>query len=399
MGNAMRKYNGHSSINSLRAGPTGFIDRRAFLGGSLGVAALAALSACSSSSKSSSVASGTASAAASSGLKAVKDGDTLNLYAWEGYFAPEVIKSYESKYGITVKQTATASLDDMIQKITAKQPFDIAIANSTFLPQVTAVGLLNTIDHDALTNWGEVITYFNNPYFDPGAQHSVGYAMAPVGIAYDKTKYSNLTGSWSDLWNNVDTDPKHVYLIDDFQLSLSIALMHLGLDSDSKDQSDLDKAVDAIKSIKGKLGGFNSTNTTQAMSSGQATMLPSYTGNVYTAITQSKKASNLTYETCKEGGLFNDDVMTIPIKAAHTGNAMLFLDHMLDPANMAANVNYIGYPVPTTTGLATYNKLVAKTPFLSVGASLLDNTAAWQQGLTSTQRTMWNAAWLKVQTA
>ncbi|TQS44782.1 polyamine ABC transporter substrate-binding protein [Cryptosporangium phraense] len=375
---------------TLRPGPTGFIDRRAFLGGSLSLAALAALAACGDDSSSSST-------KAAPALKAAKDGDTLNLYAWDGYFAPEVIDGFEKKYGITVKQTATASMNDMIQKITAKQPFDIAIQNSTFLQQVTSVGLLHQINHDALTNWGEVIEYFNDPYFDPGAKYSVGYAMAPVGLAYRKSKYTNLTKSWKDLWTNVDTDPKHVYLIDDYQISLSVALMYLGLDANSDKQDDLDKAVDAIRSIKGKLGGFNSTNTVQALSSGQATLLPSYTGNVYTALSQAKDAADLDFQLCKEGQLFNDDVMTIPINAPHTGNAMLFLDWVLAPEQMAANVKYIGYPVPTKTGMATYDTLVKGHDFLTFGTSLLSDTKAWQKGLTATQRTMWNAAWLKVQ--
>ncbi len=367
---------------------TGFIDRRAFLGGSLSVAALAALAACGSSGGSSSK---------DAGIKAKKDGDTLNLYAWEGYFAPTTIKGFEKQYGISVKQTATASSADQLQKVTSEQPFDVTIANSTFLPQVTQAGLLRTIDHDQLKNFDQVISYFQNPYFDPGAKHAIGYAMAPMGIAYRKSKYPDMTGSWKDFWNNVDTVPKHAYFVDDMQLGLSIALMYLGLDPDTDSQSDLDKATAAITKIKGSLGGFGSTNTIQSLSSGQATIVPSYTGNVYTALSQAKDASDLSFQLCKEGQLFNDDTMSIPIKANHPGNAMLFIDYMLAPENMTANVKYIGYPVPTKAGLATYNQLVAKTPFLQFGTSLLSNPTAWQKGLTPQQRTLWNAAWLKVQ--
>jgi spermidine/putrescine-binding protein len=374
----------------LTPGPTGFIDRRLFLSGAISAAALATLAAC---------ASNAPAATSTPALKAKKDGDTLNLYAWDGYFAPDVIKAFEAKYGITVKQTATSSLNDMIEKTTSKQPFDIAIQNSTFLPQVASAGLLHTIDHDHLTNWDQVITYFNDPYFDKGAKHSVGYAMAPVGLAYRTDVFTGMTGSWTDLWNQVDVDPKHTYLIDDYQLSLSFALLYLGLDVDTDKQADLDKAVAAIRGIKGKIGGFGSIDTTQALSSGQATLIPSYTGNIYTALQQAKDAKKLTFELCKEGGLFNDDVMTIPIKAAHPGNGMLFLNYMLDPANMTKNVNYIGYPVPTTAGLAAYDVLVKDTPFLQFGTNLLTKPGAWEKGLTGTQRTMWNAAWLKVQAA
>jgi spermidine/putrescine transport system substrate-binding protein len=375
----------------ITTGSSGFIDRRAFLGGAIGVAGLLALAACST--------GGGSASPSKTGVAAKKDGDTLNLYAWEGYFAPEVISGFEKKYGITVKQTSTASLDDMIVKLTSKQPFDIAIANSTFLPDVASAGLLRTIDHDKLSHWDEVISYFNNPYFDPGAKHSVGYAMAPVGLAYQKDKYSGMTGSWKDLWTHVDDDPGHVYLIDDYQLTLSIALMYDGVDPSEATQAQLNKAVTAIQSIRSKIGGFSSTNTTQSLSSGQATMLPSYTGNIYSALSQATTESNLTFQLCKEGQLFNDDVMTIPEAAKHPGNGMLFLNHMLAPENMAKNVNYIGYPVPTKTGMSTYDTLVEKTPFLAFGTSLFKEPNAWQKGLTPDQRTIWNAAWLKVQSS
>lgn len=374
----------------LAPGPTGFIDRRAFLGGTLGVAALAALAACGSSGN---------SGAKAAGAKAKKDGDTLNLYAWEGYFAPATIKGFEKKYGITVKQTATASSTDQLQKITSKQPFDVTIANSTFLPQVTAAGLLRPIDHSQLKNFDQVISYFQNPYFDPGAKYAIGYAMAPIGIAFRKSKYPNMTGSWKDFWNNVSTVPKHAYFIDDMQLGLSIALMYVGLSPDTDSSSDLNKAVDAITRIKGKLGGFGSTNTIQSLSNGQATLIPSYTGNVYTALNQAKDASDLSFELCKEGQLFNDDTMSIPIEANHPGNAMLFIDYMLAPENMTANVKYIGYPVPTKAGMSTYNSLVKNTPFLQFGTSLLSKPTAWEKGLSPQQRTVWNAAWLKVQSS
>lgn len=368
---------------------TGFVDRRTFLGGTLSVAALGLLAACSS--------GGGKAATTTTGATAKKDGDTLNLYAWEGYFAPDAIKGYEQKYGITVKQTATTSVSGQLQTITSKQPFDVSITNSTFLPQVVEAGLLQTIDHDELKNFSQVIEYFRNPYFDPGAKHAIGYAMAPLGLAYRKEKYPNMTGSWDDLWNNVDVVPGHAYYIDDMQLGLSIALLHLGLSEDTESPSDLDKAAQAINSIRSKLGGFGSENTIQQLSNGQATLLPSYTGNVYTAINQAKNIADIDFEMCKEGQLFNDDAMSIPLMANHPGNALLFIDFMLAPENMSQNVQYTGYPIPTEAGMSTYKSLVKDMPFLQFGTSLLNEPTAWEKALTPSQRSAWNDAWLKVQ--
>ena len=373
----------------------GAVSRRTVLRGSLAAALAGVVAACGSAGSSGS--SGGASSTAAAGLKAEKDGSTLNLFAWQGYFAPTAISGFEKKYGITVNQTYITSGDDELQKVVAGEPFDVAIANSENLEQIIAAGLLRPLDHASLSNWSQVDGYFNSPYYDPGAKYSVPYAMAPLGLFYRSDVFPTLSGSWSDLWTHAGDAPGRVYMVDDMQTALSIALMHLGLPVVNPTQDDLNKAAQALIELKPKLAGFASVNTIQSIASGQAALIPTYTGNVYTALSQGKNPKTMKFELCKEGQLFNSDTMTITTKAAHPGNGMLFINYMLAAQNMTANIDYIGYPVGTTAGMTAYNKLVKDQTWLSVGTDLLSAPSHWMQGLTSAQRTMWNSAWLQVQ--
>jgi spermidine/putrescine transport system substrate-binding protein len=370
------------------------LSRRTMLRGSLGAAVVGLIAGCSSGG---SGGSGGTTSSASAGIKAAKDGSTLDLFAWQGYFAPSAISGFEKKYGITVNQTYITSGDDELQKVVAGLPFDVAIANSEYLSQIIPAGLLRPLNHGYLSNWSQVSSYFNNPYYDPGAKYSVPYAMAPLGIVYRTDVFPSLSGSWSDMWTHASQAPGRVYMLDDMQISLSIALMHLGLPIVNPTQDDLNAAANALLEIKPHLAGFVSVNTIQTIASGQDALMPTYTGNVYTALSQAKNPGTIKFELCKEGQLFNSDTMTITSKAAHPGNGMLFINYMLAPENMTANINYIGYPVGTTTGLAAYNKLVAQYPWLSVGTDLLSEPSHWEVGLTESSRPMWNSAWLKVQ--
>jgi spermidine/putrescine transport system substrate-binding protein len=367
------------------------VSRRTILRGSLAAAAASVVAACGTSGSS------TGASSTSDYVKPSKDGSTLNLFAWEGYFAPSAISGFEKKYGITVNQTYTTSDDDELQKVVAGLPFDVAIANSEYLPQIIPAGLLRPLSHSYLSNWSQVAGYFDNPYYDPGAKYSVPYAMAPMGLFYRSDVFPHLTGSWSDLWERAGDAPGRVYMIDDMQVALSIALMHLGLPIVNPSATDLNNAANALIELKPKLAGFASENTIQSIASGQAAMMPTYTGNVYTALSQAKDPSTLKFELCKEGQLFNSDTLTITTKAAHPGNGMLFIDYMLAPGNMTANVDYTGYPVGTAAGLSAYSKLVKGYPWLAVGTDLLAQPSHWEQGLTESQRPMWNNAWLKVQ--
>ncbi len=375
-------------------GPSAALDRgltrRRFLAGTLTAATgIAALAACGNST--------TETTSANRAAEPTKDGDVLNLYAWSGYYAPEVLDGFQREYGITIAQTATSSVPEMLQKLTAQQPFDLAIANSTFLPDVIAAGLLQRIDPDMLTNYDQLLETFHTPYYDPEGRYCLTYAMGGIGLAYRQSVFPHPAGSWADIWSGVDVDPKHVYLFDDYQLTLAIALMYLGLNPNTDSQNDLNQAVEALRAIAPSLGGFGSTGTVETLSSGQATMAASYTGDVLSAIrTMGDAGADLQFTFAREGQLFNADTMTIPTAATHPGNAMLFLDYMLRPDNMAANVDYTGYPVPTTAGMKAYDQLVADVPFLQLDTAVMDQPSSWQQGLSATQRPLWNAAWLKV---
>lgn len=370
----------------------GAVSRRTALRGSLAAALAAGIAACGSSGS-----SGGTSPAAAAGIKAAKDGSTLNLFAWEGYFAPSAISGFEKKYGIKVNQTYISSGDDELQKVVAGLPFDVAIANSENLEQIIAAGLLRPLSHANLSNWSQVDGYFSSPYYDTGARYSAPYAMAPLGLFYRTDVFPQLTGSWTDLWTYAGQAPGRVYMVNDMQTALSIALMHLGLPVVSPTKDDLNQAARALIDLKPKLAGFASVNTIQTIASGQAALIPTYTGNVYTALSSAKNPKTMKFELCKEGQLFNSDTMTITAKAASPGNGMLFINYMLAPENMTANIDYIGYPVGTKAGMSAYNTLVKNDTWLSVGTDLLAQPSHWMQGLSTAERTNWTSAWLKVQ--
>jgi spermidine/putrescine transport system substrate-binding protein len=341
------------------------------------------------------------SSSAVSGLKAEKDGDTLALFSWEGYFDENVVKGYEKQYGIKVIQTYVTSSDDQLQKVAAGLPFDIVTSNSSSIAQLVQANKLLAIDHSQLANWGQVTPFFANPPFDPGAKYCAPYCYAPAGLAYqeDKISTSALTGSWTDLWTWAPK-VKGVYMLNDQRMTLGAGLMHLGYSQNSVSSDELNKAADAVIALKPSLAGFASTNTIQLLESGQASMIISYTGNVYTALNTTKTRKQLIkYENCKEGSFFNSDLLSIASTAKHPGNAMLWIDWNLAADNMTKNVNWTGYPVGTTAADTAYKALTKDYPFLQIDPDLLQNPDAWTKSFTPEEQKVWNEAWVKVQAA
>lgn len=371
------------------------LTRRDFLRYSAGVTAAVALggalAGCGSS---------TSPASGDSAVAAEKDGDTLAFMSSEGYFADEVVKAFENKYGIKVVQTYVVSGDDMQQKVAAGLPFDVALTNSSWMTQLITAKKLRPIDHEQLSNWTEVEPFWADPFYDPGARYSSPWCYAPVGLGYQADKVTEVTGSFDDLWTWAPR-VKGVYMLDDQRITLGIGLLHLGYDMNSCVESEVAEAADAIIELKPYLAGFLSTTTIQFLENGQASLVPSYTGNVYTALLNASKERKdlIRYVSCKEGGFLNSDLLSIPASAAHPGNGMLWLDWYLSPENMRANVNWNGYPVGTKTGEATYSELIKDFPFLEVSPDMLQDPKAWNKSFTPEEQEVRNRAWVRVQAA
>jgi spermidine/putrescine-binding protein len=207
-----------------------------------------------------------------------------------------------------------------------------------------------------------------------------------------------MTGSWKDLWTHAPKLGHRCYCVDG-TTAIAIGLMYSGYNENSVVPAQLAASVKALDTLKPIIGGFESINTIQILGNGQAWMIPTYTGNVYTAILESKGKNTLQFELCKEGQLFNADNLSVPIHAQHPGNGALFIDWMLATKQMIQNVAYIGYPVPTTAALAEYDKLVTDYPFLEVGTDFIDNVTSgkgWQGYQSPADLQALNAAWTQV---
>jgi spermidine/putrescine transport system substrate-binding protein len=246
-----------------------------------------------------------------------------------------------------------------------------------------------------------VTPFFNNPPYDPGAKYSAPFAMGAMGLAYQSNRVSpsDITGSWADLWNWAPKNPGHAYLITDQVSMLGIALGYLGYNENSGDSSQVEAAANAIIKLKPSTGGLISEDSINQLADEQVWMMPTYNGNVYSALLQAKDPSILKFEYCKGASNFNADNLSIPTSAAHPGNALLFIDWMLAPENMAANVKLSGFAIGTQAGMAAYKELTSNYPFLDMSNSLISNVNNWNQALTGARQKLWDTQWTRVQIA
>ena len=349
------------------------INRRDFLRGAtalgLGASAAAIAAACGSTSLTASNPATTPSPLIYP--KAEIDGD-LTLFNWAQYMSQDIIDAFAAKYNVKVNTPYFDNMEDMLTKLNSGEHYDLTFPTGDYAVNLVKAGVLTPIDHSALTNWGDVPAYFNDPWYDPKGNYSVPYALWTTGIMWRTDKVGDLSGSWSDFWNKLGQYHDKMFLLYDYQEVLGMSLVRQGFDINSAKRSDLDKAVAEVLKLKhGGLRGFAvGADDISNMVSESAYIQHCWSGDVYQVIYQvsgTPMEGNIKYQTCKEGVPTGNDTMVIPKNAQHPGTAMKFIDWVLQPDNVKANIDYFGYPQVTTTGINYFNDTIGKSyPFLNV---------------------------------
>lgn len=330
-------------------------------------------------------------------IKATVDGD-LEVFGFAEFLDPKLIESFEKEYGVKVTQNYFDSDQTMVQKLASGVPYDLVMSVSTYLPSMIASSLLLPIDHAELKNWDQVVAFYQDPPYDPGAQYSLPYADGPSGIAWNTERIDSatMTGSYDDLWNHPGAAGK-IFLLDQMIEGLGCSLLRLGYPLTTSDSGQLDEAADQLIELKGSLGGITMDDY-GVLSRGQAWLAQAYSGSVYYALLQMESKDALSFETCKEGVMMGATNLSIGANAKHPGTAMLFLDWMLDPEHATQNVQFTGYPNGTTAGIEAFNELMTDYPFLQQTTDMLEQ-GLWKVAPTGETKRAWEAAWRKVKTA
>ena len=135
--------------------------------------------------------------------------DTLNLYNWNNYIAPETVKRFEEHCKCEVKQTYYSDNEELLAKLAAgAKGYDILVPTSNAVTPLIKGGQLKPIDKAALPNLRNIEPAYLNTPFDPDNKYSVPYAMSMTILGYNDAKMKEL-GLPTDTWA-VIFDPKYL---------------------------------------------------------------------------------------------------------------------------------------------------------------------------------------------
>ncbi|MEA2402627.1 MAG: spermidine/putrescine transport system substrate-binding protein, partial [Thermoleophilaceae bacterium] len=171
------------------------------------------------------------------------DGD-LAYFNWAEFINPDIIKGFEKRYDVKVRESNFDSMPAMMSKLRAGIEYDLIFPTAEFAQRLIRGNQLRVFDRDKLRNADGVFDQFQEPWYDRHSAHTVPYTMYATGIGYRADKIPELSGSWRDL-----VDPRaegRSFLLDDFQEGIGMANLVNGYDLNSVDPEELDRSKDFL---------------------------------------------------------------------------------------------------------------------------------------------------------
>jgi spermidine/putrescine transport system substrate-binding protein len=200
----------------------------------------------------------------------------------------------------------------------------------------------------------------------------VPYQWGTTGIGYIDGEVDEPT-SWSVLF---EPDPESAVfgrttMLDDVREGFSAALIYLGYDINTIDESQLEEAKELLIAAKSGLAGYDSDTFENLLASGENLMAHGWNGDFLTAQVENE---NIAYTVPSEGGVIWVDNICIPVTATPQEKLAgeMFIDFILRPEIGAMISMYNYYASPNAAAEAEFDEEFLLDPAVYPPQEVLD---------------------------
>jgi putrescine transport system substrate-binding protein len=283
---------------------------------------------------------------------------TVNFYNWSDYIEPTVLDAFTRETGIKVHYDTFDSNDTLETKLLAgRSGYDVVVPTAYFLQRQIQAGVFQKLDKAKLTNlgnaWPEIARRL--AFYDPDNQYAVNYMWGTTGIGYDARKVREVLGvdgridSWDIVFkpeNLAKFKSCGVHMLDSSDDIMPAALAYLGLDPNSTEQADLDRATELMIKIRPSVRKFHSSEYLNALAGGEICLVVGWSGDIKQAQKRAAEAKNgveIGYAIPSSGAQMWFDNLAIPKDAKNVAEAHELINYLLRPDVAAKNTNFLSY--------------------------------------------------------
>jgi len=304
----------------------------------------------------------------------------LRLYAWVDYIPPNVPKDFAKERGIKLTWDVHATSEELEAKLlTGQSGYDLVMPNGTTVERLRKIGAFAKLDKSKLPNWKHLDPDLLKIFAanDPGNQYAVPYmyGLNIIGFNPDKVKAALGDNAPVDSWDLIFKEEYisklkscGVAMMDSPEEIMPIALHYLGLNPNSSNPEDYDKAEELMLKIRPYIAYFHSSKYMTDIADGNICVAVGYSGSFYQFGNRAKEAGagiHVDWRLPKEGAPLWYDNFVIPADAQNIDEAHAFLNNMLSPEIIAPVSDILGYPNANKDGMKLVDSAISDDPNLS----------------------------------
>ena len=340
----------------------------------------------------------------------------VNVYNWSDYIDPTVIEAFTKETGIKVRYDTFDANETLETKLLAgKSGYDVVVPTGYFLQRQIAAGVFQKLDRSKLPNLGNAWPEITQKlaFYDPGNQYAVNYMWGTTGIGYNVRKMHDILGAGAtiDSWDVVFKPEQlakfkdcGIHMLDSVDDIVPAALHYLGLDPNSTQEKDLDKAAALIAKIRPYVRKFHSSEYLNALASGEICFVVGWSGDIKQAQKRAAEAKTaagngveIGYAIPKEGAQMFFDNLAIPRDAPHVAEAHAFIDYLLRPEVAAKNTDLVQYANGNLASQKLIDKAVLEDKTVYPDAATMAKLYTISAHDQKTQRLL-NRMWTRIKT-
>ncbi|MDG1579521.1 extracellular solute-binding protein [Pseudomonas sp. GOM6] len=277
--------------------------------------------------------------------------DSIRVYNWNDYIAPQVLDDFTKATGIQVEYRTFSTDEELDRALASGESIDIAVPSHDELPALIAAGKLQPLDLQRLPNRKHLDRQMLSKLaaVDPQNRYAVPYLWGAVGLAINTPQAEAAYGgalphSWSLLFDSnqsaklaqcgisvLDAPDELLYNLLNFQ-GRSLANTSPGR---------VQRAASVLEGLRPNVRYIDSERYIDDLNQGNLCMAVAWIGD---ALGASDAGQPVEFVVPDEGSTLFIDNLVIPASARRADLAHQFIDYLLQPQVAALITSETLYP-------------------------------------------------------
>lgn len=315
----------------------------------------------------------------------------LHVFTWPNVIAPAVVDSFEEQNNCTVEFGYFESDEVMMEKLREGGGYDVVTPAGFSVDLLRKRGALAPLDHALLPNLANLLDDPVSLAHDPERRHSVPFMISVVGVGYYPDLVpADIPRSWG-----IFADKRlagKVAMMADTREAFAAALKFGGHSANSTDPEELAAAADILREWRRNVDRFGIDEARFGLADGVYVAVQGYYGDIAQIMGED---SGISFFIPDEGAVFSSDRISVCSDSEHPLLAHAFINHLLDPAVAARNMEAMRFLMPNKEAVKLMGERLSHHPALTISPELKARCETFSP-LTPQEAELYDRLWTKV---